>query len=343
MRRDTEPLGGLAAASGPLLAQRGVPVTLVEAGRYPRHRVCGEFISGRGQESLARLGLLDVLKQSGAIPATSVTFCAPKFAGRIRKLPQAALCLPRHELDATLATRFRELGGDLHENERWQGTLDQAGVVMATGRKSQAVVGGWRWFGLKAHAQDVSMHADLEMHLCSSGYVGLCRQRGGVVNVCGLFRRQKTDGEAAGNWQEQLRGADGSLLRERMRQAQFVPDSFCAVAGINLKPQRAHEQSACRIGDALTMIPPVTGNGMSIAFESAELAVEPLTAWSRDGAPWGQAKQAMAQACDRQFGARLCWASCFQKTMMIPTLQSLLVTLISHSDWLWRMMFERTR
>ena len=29
------------------------------------------------------------------------------------------------------------------------------------------------------------------------------------------------------------------------------------------------------------MIPPVTGNGMSMAFESAELAVAPLAAWSR--------------------------------------------------------------
>ena len=41
--------GGLAGLSlGIGLRQNGVPVTIIEAGQYPRHRVCGEFISGRG-------------------------------------------------------------------------------------------------------------------------------------------------------------------------------------------------------------------------------------------------------------------------------------------------------
>jgi hypothetical protein len=51
--------GGLAGLTlGIGLRQRGVPITVWEARRYPRHRVCGEFISGGGQSSLARLGLL---------------------------------------------------------------------------------------------------------------------------------------------------------------------------------------------------------------------------------------------------------------------------------------------
>ena len=37
-------------------------------------------------------------------------------------------------------------------------------------------------------------------------------------------------------------------------------------------PQRAAARAECCIGDAITMIPPVTGNGMSMAFESAEMA-----------------------------------------------------------------------
>ncbi|HZI32692.1 MAG TPA: NAD(P)-binding protein, partial [Candidatus Binatia bacterium] len=42
--------GGLAGLTlGIGLRRRDVPVTILEAGEYPRHRVCGEFISGRGQ------------------------------------------------------------------------------------------------------------------------------------------------------------------------------------------------------------------------------------------------------------------------------------------------------
>src|SRR5689334_24684769 len=57
--------GGLAGLTlGIGLRQRDVPVTVVEAGTYPRHRVCGEFISGRGQDSLQRLGLLAKLQSA---------------------------------------------------------------------------------------------------------------------------------------------------------------------------------------------------------------------------------------------------------------------------------------
>ena len=45
--------GGLAGLTlGIGLRQRGVPAALWEAGRYPRHRVCGEFICGRGHGGL---------------------------------------------------------------------------------------------------------------------------------------------------------------------------------------------------------------------------------------------------------------------------------------------------
>ena len=50
--------GGLAGVTlGIGLRQRGVRVTLWEAGHIPRHRVCGELISGRGLETLDRLAL----------------------------------------------------------------------------------------------------------------------------------------------------------------------------------------------------------------------------------------------------------------------------------------------
>ena len=62
--------GGLAGLTlGIGLRQQGVPVTVWEAGQYPRHRVCGEFISGCGQNVLARLGLLESFRHAGSVPA----------------------------------------------------------------------------------------------------------------------------------------------------------------------------------------------------------------------------------------------------------------------------------
>ena len=66
--------GGLAGLTlGIALRQRDVPVTLFEAGGYPRHRVCGEFICGNGIEVLRELGLHSKFLAAGAIEARSAS------------------------------------------------------------------------------------------------------------------------------------------------------------------------------------------------------------------------------------------------------------------------------
>jgi 2-polyprenyl-6-methoxyphenol hydroxylase-like FAD-dependent oxidoreductase len=54
-------LAGLALACA--LRRHDVPVTVLEAGNYPRHRVCGEFISGVSEETLATLAIADLFEE----------------------------------------------------------------------------------------------------------------------------------------------------------------------------------------------------------------------------------------------------------------------------------------
>jgi 2-polyprenyl-6-methoxyphenol hydroxylase-like FAD-dependent oxidoreductase len=390
--------GGLAGLTlGIGLRRQGVPVTVWEAGQYPRHRVCGEFISGRGQDTLARLGLRELLERVGAVGAGTAAFFSATQSAPPRPLPARAICLSRFVMDELFANEFQKLGGELRVGRRWPAVgvpasespdrlepeLQPDGVVRATGRRLQAAGTGVRWFGLKVHARNVPLTADLEMHVSPRGYVGLCRVEGGAVNVCGLFRRRAGEGDRLSSSQgggnranietrllsptlspvgngregervsnrrapnadpcELLRGPAGSPLHQRLAAAEFDESSFCAVAGISLRPQCAAARAECCVGDAITMIPPVTGNGMSMAFESAGMAVEPLTAWSRGEVPWAQARETVARGCDDTFARRLAWAKWLQRLMLAPSLQNVLVRFMSHSDWFWRAAFERTR
>src|SRR5208282_3613215 len=162
--------GGLAGLTlGIGLRQHGVPVTLREAGHYPRHRVCGEFISGRGQETLARLGLGNLIERAGAVDADTAAFFSATRTTGPRPLPARAICLSRFALDAALAEKFRELGGELCEGNRQRDEAPGEGAVRATGRHVQSDANGARWFGLKAHAGNVPLAADLEMHVSPQG------------------------------------------------------------------------------------------------------------------------------------------------------------------------------
>jgi flavin-dependent dehydrogenase len=335
--------GGLAGlALGIALRKQEIPVTIFEAGNYPRHRVCGEFISGRGPDVLEELGLKQNIFDAGAVRAETAAFFLETNRAPIRRLPMPALCLSRFTMDKLLAEQFQKLGGQLRTGERWQKDFGE-GTVRATGRRPQPVENGWRWFGLKAHTKNVSLTADLEMHVGRHGYVGLCRLEGGKVNVCGLFRRAGAV-EFPKSGFDFLRGNPGSALNERLAGAVFDENSFCSVAGLSfIKQRRATDKSECCVGDALAMIPPVTGNGMSLAFESAQKAATPLAAYSRGEMPWTGAREAVAKSCGEAFFRRLAWAKWLQTVLLSPFWQNFLFAIASRSDWFWRTAFEKTR
>lgn len=333
--------GGLAGLTlGIGLRQRGLPVTIWEAGHYPRHRVCGEYISGDGQRVLEQLGLKAEFEKAGAIQARTARFIADPNQSPVRELP-VALCLSRFEMDRLLAEKFRSLGGGLREGERVE-FLNEEGWVRASGRQPHSTENGWRWFGLKIHARNVELTADLEMHIARNSYVGLNRINGGEVNICGLFRARTGSASTESKF-ELLRGSPGSLLRERLAKADFNESSFCSVAGLSLQPQLASLKNQLCIGDALTMIPPATGNGMSMAFESAEIAIEPLACYSRGELSWSEAQMNIAQRCDSAFARRLRWARLLQNLMFSPIAQNPLGLFLMRSESFWNFLFSRTR
>lgn len=331
--------GGLAGLTlGIALRRRDVPVTVYEAGHYPRHRVCGEFISGDGRRILAQLGLEQKLLKAGATLATTAAFYSGTKHMR-HNVPEPALCISRYELDTFLANEFQKSGGNLETNHRWKADFSD-GVVRATGRRIRPAKSGPRWFGLKVHAKNVSAEADLEMHIVPNGYVGICKLPANEVNICGLFRSEIAVPDLARIWKHWFRGPENSAIYARLQHASFNDESFCATAALSLQPQHAAEHDECCIGDAITMIAPATGNGMSMAFESSAIATEPLTQYSEGRLNWSAAKNNIASALDQKFARRLKWSSRLQFLLMSQPRCA--ITLGKFSP-LWRLFFHATR
>jgi len=283
--------GGLAGLSlGIALLRRGVAVTVHEAGHYPRHRVCGEFISGVADETLERLGIFSHLRD--AAPLRSARWYSPE--GPVAALDVEARGISRYLLDDRLQADFRKSGGTLLTGSR---VPSGEQVVWAAGRPRTPS----RWIGLKCHVKGLELSSDLEMHLGSNGYVGLAKIEGGEVNVCGLFRAAPGRG-GRGALAGSLRAGGLGRLAERIFSARPDPDSFCAVAGFVFGRQPGPEFS---VGDAAQMIPPFTGNGMSMAFESAACALGPLLEFAAGKLGWDEAAAAAQAAQRRTFRRRL--------------------------------------
>ena len=280
-------------------------MTVIEAATYPRHRVCGEFISGIEPGELAALGMTDLM-----LPAQRHLSTEWSEDGRAwfrAELPVPAHGLSRHYLDDAMARLFFDNGGELRTGERVE--ADGEGVVWASGRK-RASSG---WLGLKAHFEDLELSADLEIQLQDGGYVGLTRVENGRVNVCGLFRGGRTAGNDA--LPAACESAGLPRLGRRLRRARVVPGSLKGVTHFHLGWQPADSSRIC-IGDAAAMIPPFTGNGMTMALQSGLLAADPLAAWSAGAISWREAGRRIRVEHRRRFSRRLRWALFLQSVML---------------------------
>jgi flavin-dependent dehydrogenase len=312
--------GGLAGLSLAIaLRARGVAVTVIEAGHYPRHRVCGEFISGVTADTLGVLGIADLFHDARRHVTLAWHDRSRRFLSD--RLPVPALGISRFALDDRLRERFSALGGELITGTRG---LPQAadGFVWAAGRRPRP----GRWIGLKAHVR-IPTTADLEMHSGTNGYAGLAGVEDGWTNVCGLFLLDREiAAKGADLLPAYLEAGGNTRLAAAIRAAEWRDGSFSSVAGFELGPQPAVPGLLC-LGDAQSMIPPFTGNGMSMAFEAAECALDPLTAWSEDRQSWQDTRLLIQRHLRKGFRRRLITAALLHRALLHTGIRSALGSL----------------
>lgn len=183
---------GLAGSAAAIAARLcGADVDLYDPSPFPRHKVCGEFLS---PEILPLLEALGVREQFLDLQPVRYTELNLQFGPRslISRLAEPAFGLSRFALDHLLVQHAHALGANLHRRRapeqpcRGQGTR---ATVCATGRLGGAPRAGSpqgpRYFGFKAHFQGVPLHP-LTLYFDRSVYVGVNQVEGGFTNVCGL-------------------------------------------------------------------------------------------------------------------------------------------------------------
>lgn len=301
--------GGVAGCAAAIaLARRGRNVTLIEREPTPRHKVCGEFLSGEALEDLHALGI-DVTSL-GAVPIDYVRLAAARRAATA-PLPFPAKSLTRKSLDtALIAEAIRsgvrvELGRSVQSLLRapagmWQATLDDGSTLeaptafLATGKHDLRGHGRpkdpGQWIGFKMYyrlspAQTRDLGDASELTLYAGGYGGIQPVENGITNFCCVVQRRYF--AAAGlRWEGLLAKMrhDCPHLAMRLSGAEPLLDKPITVTHIPYGYiRRTTEDGLYCIGDQAAVIPSFTGDGISIALHTARraaasyLAAEPAT------------------------------------------------------------------
>lgn len=128
--------GGPAGSSAAIhLAARGARVLLAERERFPRAKLCGEFISPECLGHFERLGVIKGMESAGGSQVSETVFYAP--SGRALSVPSEwfggartdALGLSRAEMDAQLLERARAVGVCVLEDSALAGVVVEGGRV----------------------------------------------------------------------------------------------------------------------------------------------------------------------------------------------------------------------
>jgi menaquinone-9 beta-reductase len=118
--------GPAGAATAILLAAEGLSVVLLDRARFPRDKICGEYLSPEGSRILDRLGVLKTVEE-GARPLRGMRILAPDGTLLVGDYPADgpwqgyrphALAVRRRTLDLALVERAGEVGVTVREGTR---------------------------------------------------------------------------------------------------------------------------------------------------------------------------------------------------------------------------------
>jgi len=130
--------GPAGAATAILLAEHGVSVLVLDRARFPRSKICGEYLSPEAPRVLDRLGILKAV-DAHAVPLSRMRITAPdggqiegayRAIGAWRPYREQAMAIPRVVLDELLVERLRVLPVDFREEVRVTDVLVEHGRVV---------------------------------------------------------------------------------------------------------------------------------------------------------------------------------------------------------------------
>jgi menaquinone-9 beta-reductase len=359
------------------LAESGFCVTLVERERFPRHKLCGEFISPECFEHFGRLGILDEMMGSGGTSISETAFYA--LGGRSVSVPtkwlgggDAALGLSRSVMDDVLMRRALSTGADVIEGASLIGIENESGriagvrvrtetgtavlpcdiLVDATGRARivSKLLGNKRRgkrtrppiIGFKVHLQNAEIEPGrCEIYSFTDGYGGLSRIESGRSNLCVLIKASRAREFASSPERIVAELIFRNLNARRALESAEPAGEWLAVSVTDFgrfEPSPVRDVFA--VGDSAAFIDPFTGSGILMALESAETLAECIV--EHRHSPAAIAAQYAARH-ERRFRRRLAICSVLRRAAFSTAIAEVTVATLSFSAHARRSLAHATR
>lgn len=286
--------GGLAGLCNAIhLSKFGKKVLLIEKNDYPKHKVCGEYISN---EVLPYLAFLDINPfDFGAVKIDNFQLSTTNNKLISATLPLGGFGISRYTLDYELSKKAKENGviilqdsvlnidfkDDVFTIETKENNAFNSRICIgAFGKRSLLDVKMERDFiqkkspylGVKIHVKGKFPSDLVALHNFKGGYCGVSKVENDAINLCYItnfssFKKFKN----IDDFQENV-VFKNHFLKQLFKHSNPLFDEPLSISQISFETKKPVENHIMMCGDAAGMIHPLCGNGMSMAIQSAQIA-----------------------------------------------------------------------
>ena len=288
--------GGLAGLTAAIhLSKIGLKVILIEKNEYPKHKVCGEYISN---EILSYLNWLSLnISELNPTQISKLDFSTADGKSIDCDLPLGGFGVSRYALDKFLYKKAIQNGCEIiqdtvddidYENDAFtistlnNGIFTSEIVIGAFGKRSnidqklkrEFIKKKSHWLAVKAHYSGEFPDDLVGLHNFEGGYCGVSKIENNAINICYLasydsFKKYKNTED----FQNQA-VAKNPHMKMIFENSKILFEAPLTISQVSFDKKSLVENHILMIGDTAGLIHPLCGNGMAMAIHSAKIISE---------------------------------------------------------------------
>lgn len=360
--------GGLAGLCLAIqLADSGISVVVFEKGKYPFHKVCGEYISMESWPFLESLGL--PLAELALPRINELGISSDRGFILNHKLGMGGFGISRYSLDHYLFEIASRKGvrvaqecrvTDVHGNavEGFQirtsvGSFTSKVVCGSYGKYAPQFIrihesdafnaDNQNYIGVKYHVKADFPSNRIELHNFSDGYCGISKVDRDWYCLCYLTtaRNLIENGKDVKQMEERVL-YQNTFLKNYFTNFEFVNPQPLVISNVQFSKKQTDSNGIFLLGDAAGSITPLCGNGMSMGMRASKLLAEQLFPLFNGKQTHTQASQNYRRTWNAAFGTRIKAGYHLQKLFGKSLTTDLALKFLEKTPWLTSKLISLT-
>ncbi|MBC7862864.1 MAG: NAD(P)/FAD-dependent oxidoreductase, partial [Bacteroidia bacterium] len=321
--------GGIAGLSLSIdLRKRGYKIIVIEKGNYPRHKVCGEYISNESKNYLQsicpvlsslNLPAIDHFKlTSGNNKEFSIRLAMGGF-GISRYLLEDLLFKEAEKQGVDFKLNIKARSVDHTADDKSYSILTDSGNVTATlvcnstGKNSNlksseriTTSSAANYVGVKYHIKLARNQNRIEIHNFPGGYCGISNIEEEKSCLCYIVNAKNLNSVRNSIPElEKIFLFKNAHLKNIFASAEFIFEKPLTISGINFLIKEPVTDDAFFLGDAAGRVAPIAGNGMSMGLRAASMLAETIDQFFSEKISKQQLSSNYTRSWDKAFSKRI--------------------------------------